>query len=381
MNFNKNDKILIAPDKFKGSLTAFDVSDALIQGIHSIHKSLNLVSLPLADGGEGTAEILSYHTNGHPIHVTVHDPLMRPINSGIHVSGDGKVAYVEMARASGLALLAPAERNALHTTTYGTGEQILHAISHKPEKIILCIGGSATNDGGTGMATVLGYRFYDRRGKLLQPVGKDLVNIQSIDCSGVNPLLSSIAFEVACDVTNPLTGPSGASNVYGPQKGVTGNDLLLLDDGLENLAYVIRKDLQKDIKELPGSGAAGGLGGGAVAFLNARIISGIELVMSISQVRNHVSDARLVISGEGKIDRQTLSGKVVKGISDECQKSDVPLVLVCGRNEISMEQFGSHLTQIYSIINRASSEKEAISKARQFLITIGKEIGQLIKLD
>ena len=376
MNFNKNDKILIAPDKFKGSLTAFEVCEALIQGIQRVHPSLDLVSLPLADGGEGTAEILSYHTHGHPINFPVHDPLMRPIESGINISGDGKTAYIEMARASGLALLAATERNGVYTTTFGTAELILHALPLKPEKIILCIGGSATNEGGTGMASALGYRFYDKREKLIQPVGKELINIHSIDSSRVNPLLSSIPFEVACDVDNPLTGPTGASHVYGPQKGVSGKDLALLDEGLENLSRVIKKDLHKDIREIPGSGAAGGLGGGAVAFLNARIVSGIETVMSTSRFRKHIADARLVISGEGKIDMQTLSGKVVKGVADECQTRGIPLVLVCGKNEIAPSRFGAPLARVYSLLERVNTEKESMQQARALLIEIGKEIAR-----
>jgi glycerate kinase len=327
-------RILIAPDKFKGSLTAPQVCKAIADGLHEKLPEVTCISFPLADGGEGTLEILTGHSGGNFVTVKVHDPLFRLIDATYGISSDGKAAFIDMASASGLRLLKPDERNVMKASTFGTGELILHAISRGVTKIILGIGGSATNDGATGAASALGYEFFDRYGNSIEPVGENLIQIQSIKTENVNALLNQVKITAICDVENPLCGRDGAAYVYGPQKGATADQVKLLDEGLMNLASVIKHDLQISMAKVKGAGAGGGFGGGVIAFLNGDLKKGIDLVFDFTQFEEELKQSDIIVTGEGKLDRQTLEGKVVAGVARMAQRFRKKVFCVTGRNEL-----------------------------------------------
>lgn len=361
-------KVIIAPDKFKGSLSAQEACAAILAGLRDIHPKIQSISLPLADGGNGTAQILTECSKGKMIPCRVHDPLFREIDSNFGISGDGETAFVEMASASGLELLKKEEQNCSYTSTYGTGELILAACKKYVRRIILCIGGSATNDGGIGMATALGYRFLDVNNKLLEPIGANLEFICKIDDSKIEPALEKIEVEVACDVNNPLTGHSGAAWIYGPQKGASRDELQKLDMGLMNLAKIVELKYNKLIDKIPGSGAAGGLGGGAIIFLHANLKKGIDIVLNYLQFEEHLKSCTLVITGEGKLDRQSLHGKVIQGILERTCNYKVPVIAMTGILELSSEEIRAcGLQQAYCINPEGTSLPEAISNATSYL--------------
>jgi glycerate kinase len=357
-------KVLISPDKFKGSLTAREACEAINAGIRDQFPDIQTIELPLADGGNGTAEILADSSKGRMISCRVHDPLLRMINSSFGISGDGKTAFVEMAAASGLELLKNEERNCYYTSSFGTGELILAACRENVNKIILCIGGSATNDGGIGMAAALGYRFLDINNNLLETIGMNLEFIQNIDDSGIDPIIKNIEIEVACDVDNPLTGPLGAAWIYGPQKGASKEELQRLDFGLENFARAVHVKYGYSIREIPGSGAAGGLGGGAIIFLHAKLKRGIEIVLDYLRFDEHLKSSQLVITGEGKLDKQSLSGKVIQGVIKAASKYKVPVIALAGKIEISETEIKNcGLQKAYCINARGVSIEEALKNA------------------
>jgi glycerate kinase len=357
-------KILVAPDKFKGSLEAADVCRAAELGIKLAYPEAEVNSLPLADGGEGTTRILTEHTGGRYVEVAVRDPLGRQVAARYGVSGDGETAFIEMALASGLMLLARNEYNPLKTSTFGTGELIKAAIDRGVKRIILGIGGSATTDGGIGMAAALGYKFYDESGKLLDPIGQSLNKISHIHTDDVDPRLSSIAFTVACDVTNPLFGDAGAAYIYGPQKGADAEMVKQLDLGLRNLSRIASQTFGTAISEFPGAGAAGGLGAGAMWFLNGKLEPGVSIVMKYTGIETHIQLADLVITGEGKVDAQTLQGKVVLGLSEFCRKYHKPLVVICGTLDISPEDCAAvGITSAVSILNKPQTLNDARANA------------------
>lgn len=345
--------ILVAPDKFRGSLEAADVCQAVTEGILMAYPEANVTSIPLADGGEGTCRILTSQAHGTYVKVVVSDPLGRAIEAEYGLSEDMQTAFIEMAAASGLAILSAAERNPLLTSTFGTGELIKDALDRGVSKIILGIGGSATTEGGIGMAAALGCRFYDESNNLLTPNGTSLNTIHSIDISQLDTRLKSVSVVVACDVTNPLFGINGAAFVYGPQKGADPEMVVTLDNGLKNLTKVATETLGKDVSEEPGAGAAGGLGAGCLWFLNATLKDGVSIVMDQSNITDIIENSDLVITGEGKVDEQTLAGKVVKGLADSCQTYKVPLAVVCGTLQITPEQVRSAgITYAVSVLNR-----------------------------
>ncbi len=357
-------KILIAPDKFKGSLEAAEVCNAAEEGIRLAFPEAVIKSIPLADGGEGTTQILTNFSNGRFVTAPVHDPLGRQIDANYGISGDGKTAFIEMAAASGLLLLKPVECNPLNTSTFGTGELIKHAIGNGAENIILGIGGSATTDGGIGMAAALGYKFYDANHLLLSPVGSAMGNICSIDVTGADPSLKKVSFVVACDVTNPLYGESGAAFVYGPQKGADAEMVMQLDNGLQNLSKIAASTFGSDISELPGAGAAGGLGAGALWFLGAELREGVGIVMEQTGIAEHIKNADLVITGEGKVDQQTLQGKVVKGLAALCREHNTPLAVICGTLDISPDDVrAAGITFAVSVLNKPVSLDRAKAEA------------------
>lgn len=361
--------ILIAPDKFRGSLDADPVCDAIEKGVLQALPDAKITKTALADGGEGTAEILTKNQNGRFVEIDVKDPLGRKIKSTFGLSSDGKVAYVEMANASGLRLLNTEERNPCLTNTFGTGELIAHALEQGAQNIILGIGGSATTDAGTGMAAALGYRFYNDKGHQINPNGGNLIHIAHIDDSSVHPLLRKCKIFVACDVTNPLFGKNGAAYVYGPQKGADEKMVELLDQGLRSFSKVAERHFGISVETMPGAGAAGGLGAGAVWFLDAQLQEGVRIVMEQLRLPEIIPSMDLVITGEGKVDTQTLQGKVVKGLAKICQQAKVPLVLLCGTLEITPQQaHDAGIVYAASVLNRPMDLETAQNEAYERIV-------------
>lgn len=326
---------LVAPDKFKGSLTAAEAAEVMAEALKEMFPGITVEIAPMGDGGEGTADILAAIDGAAEVKCRVHDPLSRMITAGYRISRGGQTAYVEMASASGLQLLKEEDRNCNITTSIGTGEMILDAIGRGVREIFLCLGGSATNDGGTGMATALGYHFTDGNGMPVEPAGRMLERIRFIDDSLVIPQLKKVVFRVLTDVTSPLTGPNGAAFMYGLQKGAHKEDLPVLDTGLKNLAERIREKYAIDIDQEPGAGAAGGLGGGAMAFLHALPERGIEVVIRKTGLEEKLKRCDLVITGEGRLDQQTLQGKTVQGIASIARACHKPVVAICGLSTLS----------------------------------------------
>lgn len=328
-------KFVIAPDKFKGSLTGFEFCDAVEKGMRMVFKDAEILKKPLADGGDGTIEVVKYYLNGEKITLTVNDPLFRPITASYLYSPKNKIAFIEMAEASGLKLLKDTERNCMQSTTLGTGELIADALKKGAKEVILGIGGSATNDGGMGMAHALGYRFLDESGQELQPVGSNLMSVKRIDDSKIHPQLQEVMVKVACDVSNPLYGPNGAAKVYGAQKGASEKEIELLDAGLQNYSKTILKQYNIDLQQTNGSGAAGGIGGGAIVFLNGKLTSGIDLIKELANFDTAIEGADWVITGEGKLDGQTLSGKTIDGVLHSAKRQGIQVAALCGIVDIS----------------------------------------------
>ncbi len=359
-------KVLIAPDKFKGSLTAKEVCAAIEQGLLKTDPTLSIKSIPLADGGEGTCEILTENSGGSMISIEVSDPLFRKINASYGISGDGTTAFIEMASASGLQLLKKEEQNPLKTSTFGTGELIADAINRNVKKIVLAIGGSATNDAGIGMAAALGIKFRNKKGEDIAPIGENLIHIHSIDFNKSILAKYNTAVTVLCDVTNELYGPNGAAYIFAPQKGATEKDVQLLDEGLRNFASVVEQGITEI--SFPGAGAAGGLGAGAKVFLNASLISGVDYLLNALCVEEEIKHADLIITGEGKMDQQTLSGKVVMGVARLAANYQKPVIALVGKNDLSNEEITSiGLSQIISLVDEKTTSAEAMGNASSLL--------------
>lgn len=361
-------QILVAPDKFKGSLDALQVCHAIEAGIRRTDPRLSVIKVPMADGGEGTGDVLTQFGNGKKIQVEVYDPLGRTILADYGISADGKIAFVEMAKASGLQLLSKAERNPAYTSTVGTGQLMRHAISAGVEEIILAIGGSATNDAGVGMASALGVRFYAGSREIITPAGQDLMKISNIDLTGLDPALKRIKVKALCDVSNPLHGKDGAAYVYAKQKGADDGVVKMLDKGLQSFAAVVKQQLGKEIN-FRGAGAGGGICGGASAFFNFSMESGVDYVMSFVELSKLMAQCDIVITGEGKMDKQTLSGKVVKGISDVCFQYGKPLYVITGKNELNEDEMESlHIQKLVCIQQDDISETEAMDNAYALIV-------------
>lgn len=324
------EKIIIAPDSFKGSMSAKEVCDAIEKGIKNVLKDVEIEKIPMADGGEGTVETLVDATNGRIVNVNVLDPLGNEVNSYFGILGDGKTGVIEMALASGLPMIPRDKKNPLLTTTYGTGQLIKAALDNGCRELIIGIGGSATNDGGVGMAQALGAQFLDREGQEIGFGGGNLNNIDRINLEGLDERLNECKFLVACDVDNPLCGPKGASNVFGPQKGATQEMVKILDANLDHLAAIIKRDIDKDVKEEPGAGAAGGLGAGLMAFCNAQLKKGIDIIIETTKLQEKIAGADLVITGEGQMDFQTAHGKTPYGVAKVAKKFNLPVVALVG---------------------------------------------------
>lgn len=326
-------KVVVASDSFKGCLTSIQVAEAVEKGIHANWPDCQVMKLAVADGGEGTIEALLTTMGGRNVKVKVQDPLGRPIEAEYAILKDG-TAVIEMSKASGLTLLHPSERNPLHTSTCGTGQLIADALHKGCRKFLIGIGGSATNDAGTGMLEALGYRFLDAEGNVLKGVGLSLEAIMTIDTSAAIPELKSAEFIVACDVDSPFHGPKGAAHVYAPQKGASPEMVDFLDNGLKHFADIIKRTTGKDISDMPGAGAAGGLGGAFKAFLNAELRKGADMVLDAIGFDEIIRDADLVITGEGKIDSQTLNGKLPSAVAQRASARNIPVMAICGRTEV-----------------------------------------------
>lgn len=361
-------RILVAPDKFRGSLEAGEVCKAMEAGIMLAYPEAEVIAMELADGGEGTMQILTRLAGGQQVKAHVQDPLGRPIDAFYGISSDGNTAYIEMAAASGLNLLDPSEHNPTQTSTFGTGQLVRLAVEGGVSKIILGIGGSATTDCGIGMAAALGYVFLDKEGNELSPVGGNLHLVDRIDSENVIPELHSVSVTVACDVTNPLYGENGAAYVYGPQKGADQEMVAFLDNALRHFSEVATNQFHQDVSQVPGAGAAGGLGAGCLWFLNATLKNGVGIVMEQADIASVIKKSDLVITGEGKVDQQTLKGKVVKGLADICGEYNVPLAVVCGSLQISArETRDAGVTYATSILNAPMDLDAALSQAGQLV--------------
>lgn len=370
-------KIVLAPDKFKGSITAARFCDIVSTAILQIIPSAQILKLPLADGGEGTLDLLQHHFRGSEILVKVHDPLFRDIEASYIYLAKNKTAFIEMAAASGLQLLQKELQNCSHTTSFGTGELIRHAITHGAKTIVVGIGGSATNDGGVGMATALGYRFLDKNHLPITPTGINLTKIQYIDDSQVLAGLHDVHFKIACDVDNPLYGKNGAAFVYGAQKGASAKEIQQLDQGLEHLATLILENSQIDLQAIKGSGAAGGMGAGTVAFLNASLHSGIALVKELISFENAIRDANWILTGEGLLDRQTLSGKTIYGVLESAKKQHIPVATLCGNTTLTnlqIKQLG--ISYADTIIAHSKHLNDAMTNAETYLHTMAKNFAR-----
>jgi glycerate kinase len=380
-------KIILAPDSFKGNLTSLEVATAFEKGIKRILPRAKCIKVPMADGGEGTVQSLVDGLGGKFIRKRVVGPAGNTVSARYGLLSDGKTAVIEMAEASGLPLVSGKNKNPLKTTTYGTGELILDAAKRGAEKIIIGIGGSATNDGGVGMAQAIGIRFLNKQGKVISDYGSGgmLKKIASIDNKKADPLLKKIKIIVACDVNNILCGKSGASYVFAPQKGATPAMVRILDENLRHLGKVIKQSLRKDVTKLKGAGAAGGLGAGLVAFTKARMKSGIEIVIDATNICKYMENADLVITGEGRVDTQTAFGKTPSGIAKAARKYHIPTVVIGGGiTDDANDIFAYGIDGLESACARDMSLEEAIKNSRKHLenaaerairlVLIGKKI-------
>jgi glycerate 2-kinase len=371
-------KILVSTDKYKGSLSAIEVCNTIKKSIMEVDRNIEVIISPMADGGEGTVGTLVESYGGKYISLEVTGPLGRPVRARFGLIKE-HTAIIEMASASGLVLVPQGKRNPMEATTYGTGELIKKALNIGCKKVIVGIGGSATNDGGLGMAQALGYKFYNREGKLLGRGGKELVNLYKIDASDIHKSIPFCQFDVACDVTNPLTGSNGAAYVYAPQKGADGMMVKELDRGLTNFAEVVKKELGKDVGKIKGAGAAGGLGAGLAVFLNANLRPGTDIIIEATGLEDKIKDADLVITGEGALDMQTFFGKGAFGVAKLAKKYNKPVITINGsvlidRNEID-RKYRNLTDGNFSIINKPLSLKEAVENAEELL---GKKVKELI---
>ena len=374
-------KILIAPDSFKHCLTAREVAQYLEKGIHKILPEADKKILPMADGGEGTVQALVDATGGNIYSVKAHDPLMRKIKSFFGVLGDGKTAIIEMAAASGIELLQPEERNPLKTTTYGTGELIKAALDRNCTKIIIGIGGSATNDGGAGMVQALGGKLMDKENKQIKKGGLGLGGLSKIDISALDKRIEKCDITVASDVTNVLTGPNGATMVYGPQKGANTEMIEKLDQILKHYANKIEEFTGKEIRNIKGAGAAGGLGAGLIAFTGAEIKPGFQVVSEIVKLKQNIQWADYIITGEGKIDYQTQYGKTPYGVARMAKKYNKIVIAMAGTLENRYEElYQKGFDLILPIIEKPMQLEEAIQEAPDLLIKTGERIARILLL-
>ena len=374
-------KIVIAPDSYKESLSALEVASAIEAGFREIYPDAEYIKLPVADGGEGTVEAMVAATQGRMVEVAVTGPLGEPVQGFYGISGDESCAFIEMAAASGLELLPPAARNPLKTTSWGTGELIRHALDLGVTRMIIGIGGSATNDGGAGMVQALGAQLLTADGQPIAPGGAGLSTLATIDISGLDPRLAQCRIDVACDVTNPLVGDEGASAVFGPQKGATPEMVAQLDRALAHYAGQIAQDLDLDVLTLEGGGAAGGMGAALYAFCGAHLRPGIDIVTDALHLDALVADADLVITGEGRIDSQTIHGKVPVGVARVAKRYQIPVIGIAGSLTADVGVVHQHgLDAVFSVLHRICSLDEALAEAGTNVRMAARNIAAAIKV-
>ena len=373
-------KILIAPQSYKGSISAIKVAEAIKQGALNIFPDIKSLIIPVADGGDGTLETLVESTNG-----TIHNSnATGPLGNSIPVIwgtlGDSKTAIIEMARISGLALVPQNKRNPYYTTSYGLGEIIKEALDLGYRKFIIGIGGSATNDGGAGMAQALGAKLTDENKKPIDLGGLALNEITKIDISGIDPRINESEILVACDVNNPLCGPNGASFIYGPQKGASPEMVKTLDDALYHFGSQLIRDTGINIMEIEGSGAAGGMGGGMVGFLNAKLKPGIEIVLDSLDFDKSLKNVDLVITGEGQIDFQTVFSKAPIGVAKHAKKYNIPVIAICGSLGENYQDVHSHgIDAVIPIIPKPMDLKNASDNAYELIKNTSEQIFRILK--
>lgn len=375
-------KVVAAVDSFKGSMTSLEVAAAFEKGVKKVYKDAEFIKIPLADGGEGTVKALIDNLDGKMVNIKVKDPLMRDIDSFYGISGDGKTAVIEMAAASGLPLLSPDERNPLKATTFGTGELIKDALEKGCREFIIGIGGSATNDAGTGMLSALGYIFLDENGNELEPNGENLINIKSFKDDKVMKEVSEAKFLIACDVDNPFYGTNGATHVYGKQKGATGDIIKILDDGMRNFSNVIEKIKKTDISNISGAGAAGGLGGAFTAFFNSELKPGIDIITEKIELENKINGSDYVITGEGRIDFQSAMGKTPSGVAKLAKKYGIPVIAIGGSVDDEIGNiYDCGIIAAFSIIDSPMTLGEAMDtkNAQRLVEKTAEQIFRLIK--
>ena len=372
-------KIVIAPDSFKGSLTALQVAEAMEVGLRRVFPDAAIKKIPMADGGEGIVQSLVDATGGHILTAQVLNPLGNSINAQYGVLGDGVTAVIEMAAASGLTLVPLDKRDPRVTTTYGTGELIRAALAHGCRKLIVGIGGSATNDGGAGMAQALGAKLLTASGEQIEPGGGSLAMLNSIDLSELDPRIAETETVVACDVNNPLTGKQGASHVYGPQKGATPEMIEVLDANLAHFDEIVQRNLGKSVGNVQGAGAAGGLGAGLMAFLDASLKSGIEIVTEATQLIEQFAGADLVITGEGQINFQTVFGKTPVGVAKVAKTHDIPVIAIAGSiADNSDGVYDAGIDAMIDIVPEPMSLETAIENATTLIETAAERAGRMV---
>lgn len=374
-------KIVIAPDSYKESLSALEVAQAVASGFRQVFPDAEYVLVPVADGGEGTVDAMVAATGGRREAVAVSGPLGARVEAFYGLTGDGETAVIEMAAASGLALVPPAQRNPLRTSSRGTGELIRAALDAGARRFILGIGGSATNDGGAGMVQALGARLLDAEGRELDGSGGDLARLDRIDVSALDARLAECRIEVACDVDNPLTGPRGASAVFGPQKGATPEMVQVLDANLAHLARIVERDLGVSVDRVPGAGAAGGMGAAMLAFFGATLKPGIEIVTAAVDLDAHVRDADLVITGEGRIDFQTVHGKTPIGVARVAKRHGKAVIGIAGSLGANVGVVHEHgIDAVFSVLSRPCTLEEALGDAAANVELTARNVAAVLRM-
>ena len=367
-------KIIVSPDSFKGSLTATEAGQVIVKSIKELDPTIETVLLPVADGGEGTLEALITATKGEIVYVDVKDPIGRTIRVEYGILGDGETCVIEMAKASGLTLLLDHERNPLIASTFGTGELIRHALDEGYRKFVIGIGGSATNDGGTGMLRALGMKFLNEVGEEICQGVESLQSLHEIDATEFDLRIADAHFVIACDVDNPFIGPNGATAIFGPQKGVTPEQVESIDKNLLNLANKIESLTGIALHDRPGAGAAGGLGGAFLAFFPVTLKPGIEVVMEAVNFYEEIEHTDIIITGEGRSDLQTLSGKAPIGIASVAKAKNIPVILISGFiASDSISALSTHFDLLVSVTDGSVSQQESIENAGHYLAIRTKE--------
>ena len=374
-------KIVIAPDSFKESMTAQEVCDFIEKGMKKVLKDATFVKVPMADGGEGTTQSLVDATNGKMYLFEVTGPLGEKVTSKLGILGDGNTAILEMASASGLELVPREKRNPMITTTYGTGELIKKALDLGVKTVLIGIGGSATNDCGAGMIQALGGKLLDKNNNDIGFGGGELSKVEKIDLSNIDKRVYETNFIVACDVQNPLTGPTGASFIFGRQKGATDEMIQILDNNLKHFAKIIKKDVGVDVDNIPGAGAAGGLGAGLMGFLDAKLQKGIDIVIKYSNLEEKLKDADLVITGEGSIDGQTRFGKTPYGVVTVAKKYNIPTVAIAGNVGEDIDILYDYgFDAIFCILQKVDTLDSAIKNGGKNVEKTMENVARLLKV-